>query len=374
MKKLNVKKQRRANGEGCISYKASRNKYEASVTIGYQVNPETNKTKRITKFLGYFDTEKEARLAIAKFDLERVDNKDKKDTCLYNRQITFEKLYYEWSKEFYADAKKSVINGYVAAFKALESLHKKPFQLIRAYEIKKAMLDSGKNYHTLKKALCLLNKLYNHAKECDLIDTNYAALIKLKDSKELMKNPNSIERRIFLEKHIKMIMNDKVNEDFADTIKFLIFTGVRVSEMLDLKRENVNLENNYFKVVDSKTEAGLRIVPIHPAIREVVKKWYKKSIERNIDYLFSTKTGKKYGYDSYRIRYWDQYFEGAPFRFLPHDARHTFTSALRNGGVPDLDINKMVGHAQGVKALYYHPTSEHLNEQVLKMQFSKRYE
>ena len=169
-------------------------------------------------------------------------------------------------------------------------------------------------------------------------------------------------------------MNDKVNEDFADTIKFLIFTGVRVSEMLDLKREDVNLDSYYFKVIDSKTEAGIRIVPIHPAIREVVKKWYAKSIERDIEYLFSTKTGKKYGYDSYRIRYWDQYFAGAPVRFLPHDARHTFVSALKNGKVTELDVNKMVGHAQGVQSLYYHPTSEHLNEEVLKMKFSKKYE
>ncbi|MFR3038156.1 MAG: tyrosine-type recombinase/integrase [Agathobacter rectalis] len=42
----------------------------------------------------------------------------------------------------------------------------------------------------------------------------------------------------------------------------LIYTGVRVSELLDLKKENINLKERWFDVTESKTQAGIRKVPI----------------------------------------------------------------------------------------------------------------
>lgn len=42
----------------------------------------------------------------------------------------------------------------------------------------------------------------------------------------------------------------------------LIYTGCRIGELLDLKKENVNLEEKYFKIVASKTAAGIRTAPI----------------------------------------------------------------------------------------------------------------
>ncbi len=37
----------------------------------------------------------------------------------------------------------------------------------------------------------------------------------------------------------------------------LIYSGVRVSKLLDLKRENVNFEEHCFDVIVSKTENGV---------------------------------------------------------------------------------------------------------------------
>lgn len=40
------------------------------------------------------------------------------------------------------------------------------------------------------------------------------------------------------------------------------YTGVRISELLDLKKENVYLDEQYFDVLASKTENGIRKVPL----------------------------------------------------------------------------------------------------------------
>ena len=45
-------------------------------------------------------------------------------------------------------------------------------------------------------------------------------------------------------------------------ILILIYTGVRIQELLDLKKEHVHLNEHYFDVIASKTESGIRKVPI----------------------------------------------------------------------------------------------------------------
>lgn len=52
------------------------------------------------------------------------------------------------------------------------------------------------------------------------------------------------------------------NNLYVQIVLMLIYSGVRVSELLDLKRENVHIDEHYFNVVESKTENGIRIVPI----------------------------------------------------------------------------------------------------------------
>lgn len=46
----------------------------------------------------------------------------------------------------------------------------------------------------------------------------------------------------------------------------LIYTGLRIGELLELEKENINLEEQYFDVVKSKTESGIRRVPIADCI------------------------------------------------------------------------------------------------------------
>ena len=57
----------------------------------------------------------------------------------------------------------------------------------------------------------------------------------------------------------------------------LIYNGCRISEFLDLKKENVHLEEQYFDVIASKTENGLRKVPIADKVLPFYKAWYEGS-------------------------------------------------------------------------------------------------
>ena len=68
-------------------------------------------------------------------------------------------------------------------------------------------------------------------------------------------------------------------------ILILCYTGVRVSELLDLKKQNVNLDEHYFTITKSKTQSGIRKVPIGTMIYPFFKAWCESS---QCDYVFHT--------------------------------------------------------------------------------------
>ena len=75
-------------------------------------------------------------------------------------------------------------------------------------------------------------------------------------------NPNAYNRKPFLKTEVKKIWDVKDSNIYYTVILMLIYTGCRIGELLDLKKENVNLEERYFKIVASKTAAGIRTAPI----------------------------------------------------------------------------------------------------------------
>lgn len=74
----------------------------------------------------------------------------------------------------------------------------------------------------------------------------------------------------------------------------LLYNGVRISEFLDLKKENVHLDEQYFDVISSKTENGIRKVPIADKVLPFYKAWFEDNPE--CEYLIHTPDGKHFQY------------------------------------------------------------------------------
>ena len=110
------------------------------------------------------------------------------------------------------------------------------------------------------------------------------------------------------------------DDKYYQIVLMLIYNSVRISELLDLKKENVHLEEQYFDVIDSKTENGIRKVPIANKVLEFYKGWfndgYFKPLMKNL-YIERT----------------------------PHCCRHTCISMLADARVDQTTIKKIVGHA-----------------------------
>lgn len=97
----------------------------------------------------------------------------------------------------------------------------------------------------------------------------------------------------------KMLINELeiTNNKYSDIIKIALFTGMRIGEILALKKEDINFENMSIKISrtltkdkndkvivgkTTKTYSGNRVIPINKNIFDILRKAYNNSE----DYLF----------------------------------------------------------------------------------------
>ena len=65
-------------------------------------------------------------------------------------------------------------------------------------------------------------------------------------------------------------------------VLILCYTGVRISELLDLKKENVNLEEHYFNVFKSKTESVYTHIEMSELIEAIDSVYYPEEIIKEV--------------------------------------------------------------------------------------------
>ena len=146
----------------------------------------------------------------------------------------------------------------------------------------------------------------------------------------------------------------------------LIYSGCRISELLSLKKEDVNLQEKWFDIKKSKTAAGVRRVPIANKVLPFFEHWYNLN---DCEYLISTPDDKPFEYRNYYDSYWKPLIEQLNMKHRPHDTRHTCVSLLAAAGIDERIIKKIVGHAgQGVtENVYTHYELESLREAINKI-------
>ena len=130
-------------------------------------------------------------------------------------------------------------------------------------------------------------------------------------------------------------------------VEVLLQTGLTISELAELKLEDIQLEKesgNLF--VPKKNNKDSRNIPLNKAVIESVKK-YMESERPEIEgakYLFITKTGNHLLVRNIRSTI-DRYFKLAGVENARvHDLRHTFIANHLTNGVSILHLSKIAGH------------------------------
>lgn len=334
------------NGFGSV-YKLSgkrRNPFVARKTVGWTFDPVKEKSYPVYEYVGFYPTRKEALTALTEY------NKDPYD--LHHNTITFAEVYEKWSEQHFPKVSESNVKGYKASYKVCSDIWSMKMVEIKLDHLQKVVDGSGKNSPTLKKLKILLGLMYDYAVIHEIVKQDKRDMIKYLDISQAG-NPDSLDRAPFKKKDIDLLWKVHEGNEYYSVILILIYSGVRISELLDLKKEDVHINEKYFYVRESKTDAGIREVPIADKILPFVREWHTRKSE----WLICTPEGKHFTYRNYYDSYWKPLLETINLdSHRPHDTRHTCVSLLTSAGVDERIIKQIVGHkGQGVtQAVYTH--------------------
>ena len=331
---------RNPNGYGSV-YKLSgnrRNPYTARITIGFK---KTEKSAQpIYKFLGFYKTKKEAAIALALYNENPEAVVTVNNTLTPTSKITLIKVYEEWSEEHYPTLKKS--SHYVSAFKVLEPLYNHSFASLKINDYEKVFISSGKNQPVLKVAKISLKLMYQYAFRKGYITESLLNIPSYISIATAGTGKREDLRKPFKHEEITELWKHK-DDQGVQVVLFMIYTGLRISELISLKKSDVHYSERYFDVRASKTEAGVRKVPINEKIAPFVEEW----LQGGNDYLVPLKGNKPSvkakaphnGFDDTLARY------NMP-EHTQHDTRHTCTTLLTEALVDERLIKLIMGHAQ----------------------------
>lgn len=149
-------------------------------------------------------------------------------------------------------------------------------------------------------------------------------------------------------------------------LELLYATGMRVSDLLDLKISDVNLKVGYIYCSSGKNKE--RIIPIYAYARECIEKYVERRSEipdsDKTDILFLNLKGKpltRQGVWKMVKKY--QHISGLSGDITPHTLRHTFAMHLLENGADLKSVQEMMGHSDIASTLVYREAIENkLNE------------
>ena len=156
---------------------------------------------------------------------------------------------------------------------------------------------------------------------------------------------------------IKQLEEEPTSYCTVKAIFMILYTGCRVSEILNLKWENVHLRDQYIHLPDTKTGEGAR--PLNQKAIELLSSMTPK--EGN-PYVFY---GKIPGKQMANIKTaWRTILKRANIKdFRIHDLRHSFASFALKKGVPLVHVSKLLGHRNIATTMRYaHLELEQLKE------------
>ena len=153
-------------------------------------------------------------------------------------------------------------------------------------------------------------------------------------------------------------------------IEVLFSCGLRVSELVNLKLSDLFLEENYIRVVGKGSKE--RLVPISPRAIKELGFWFNYRQAMKIkpgeeDYVFLNRRGAHLTRVMILIMIKETAVAaGIQKTISPHTLRHSFATALLEGGADLRAIQAMLGHESiGTTEIYTHIDMSTLREQIL---------
>jgi site-specific recombinase XerD len=175
-------------------------------------------------------------------------------------------------------------------------------------------------------------------------------------------------------RRLEQVVLDQTQEDTFDAcfdrVFFLMLahTGMRISEMLNLRLDDLDLSNGSLAIRDTKLRWD-RVMyltpPLHRALDRYLRRRADRTAARDCDYVFVLRKCPPCG-RAIRSRL-HAYGDLAGVHVTPHQLRHTFATRLLNQGLPIHSLRRLLGHKYLTSTQRY----AHVYDETLYRQFQE---
>lgn len=332
---------------------ARRKPYMVRICTGKKYMPEKEGYELERKVLGYYATKKEALAALAEYNNNPFEVSDS--------SITFGMIYKRWSERNYASLSSSSISSREAAFKNCGRITDMKIRDIRTDTLQEVIDSCPLGTSTKKNILTCMHTVFDYAMQNNLVSRDYSQYVKIEASEPIL------DRIPYSDKEIKLLWK-KSSEWDVQILLILLYSGLRINELLKNTKDNVNLEERWIYVPKelAKNKSSIRYVPIHDKVYPIVKEFY----ERSNGPLITNPSGTVIKYNNFASRNMKRLNEYTGTEHRLHDTRHTFISNAHLCKMDDLCLKLIVGHTpDGItKKVYTHIPFTNLLTEVNKMQ------
>ena len=239
--------------------------------------------------------------------------------------------------------------------KAFESFENIPIVDLKLFQLQE-LFDNMTTSSSFKIGCkSILNMIFDFALKNDFIKSNKVQFI------EIGKKEKVLERKVFTKEEVEILWQN-VDLPHVYIILILIYTGMRIGELINLKNKDINLKENTLQVKVSKTSNGIRMIPISSKIISL----FIKNIKNDQVYFVKGDTTEQLSYSTFKPRFNKLLKKLGIERHTIHDTRHTFATLMNNANVNSTSIVKLIGHSNfsTTENIYTHKDKEELRKAI----------
>jgi integrase/recombinase XerC len=277
---------------------------------------------------------------------------------LQNKFITYlssEKRFSEHTIKSYTTDLKQFTSFLSSEFQIIDEINEISFQIIRTWIA--SLLEKGINPRSVNRKISTLKTYFKFLiREGELVENPMMKVVAPKSKKRL---PVFIE-----EDQIASLLNEvQFEEDFVGQrnkliIELFYVTGIRLSELINIKISDVDFNNQSIKVLGKRNKE--RIIPLSSNVVNDLNIFIENNQQNK--YLFTNLEGNKL-YNKLVYRLVNKYIGeiSSVNKKSPHILRHTFATHMLNNGADINAIKELLGHANlSATQVYTHNTIEKL--------------
>lgn len=273
--------------------------------------------------------------------------------------LQFEKRYSEHTLTAYSKDLTD-FHGFLSENFENVPLEKVDNKMIRSWVAQ--LMDDGISARSIRRKLSALKTFYRYLQRNDIVDANPASGVVAPKMQQRLTSfiPQSYTKELFTD--------EPLPENFSDVRDIVIMetlyaTGMRRSELVQLKDSDVNLSNRTIRVLGKGNKT--RIIPMTAKLGAVIEVYFRKKTEKfglNKTNLFLVTNDGNPVYPQFIYRKVKQYLISVNLeKRSPHVLRHTFATHLMDEGADINAVKELLGHS-GLAAtqIYTHNTIDKL--------------